>query len=346
MGPWRFVQPPGLKPLKNKYVARLLTADPDPKVPAEQHMKSIAMSAFLSGWPREHIEGILLESPVFGPRLRREPEVLADLLRDARARATPEQVDIYVEYLEADIAAARDAAQAIRWQSTEKIRVSSAATTMVLLAILTIADAAKTTTDLHLAVRRLGLASGTNRTVALRARNLLVKNRVLTRYLENPNKSRNDAYGYKLNLAQILKMAPDRVSRVDPALSELVSHEAFMRGALSPSGYRILAQLHPIQPRHTADVAQTVGLSPDWTRTKLRQLREHDLTYESAGQWRRCTNDELPVRLRRAATVLGTYGVTERRTAEYANEREHFRYRSFSPATKAGRESGEKKQTE
>ncbi len=153
MGPWRFVQPPGLEPLKNKYVARLLTADPDPKVPAEQHMKSIAMSAFLSGWPREHIEGILLESPVFGPRLRREPEVLADLLRDARARATPEQVDIYVEYLEADIAAARDAAQAIRWQSTEKIRVSSAATTMVLLAILTIADAAKTTTDLHLAVR-------------------------------------------------------------------------------------------------------------------------------------------------------------------------------------------------
>ena len=346
MGPYRFVQPPGLEPLKNKYVTRLLTSDPDSRVPAEQHIKSIAMSAFLAGWPRAYIERILLDSPVFGLGLRQKPEELDALLRDARARATTEQVDIHIEYLEADIAAARDAVQSIRWQSTEKICVSSSATTMVLLAILGIADKAKTTSDLHLAVQRVGLKSGKTRTVVSRAIKLLAHYGVLTKALKNPNKSQNDAGGYNLHLATILNLAPERRSRVDPALNELISNDAFIRGALGPSGYRIFAQLHPVKPRQTEDVAEQVGLTTPWTRTKLRQLKEHDLAYESAGHWRRCTNDELPDRLYRAAIVLGTNGVTERRTAQYANEQEHFRYRSFSSALKADRETGQTKQTE
>ena len=346
MGPYRFVQPPGLEPLKNKYVTRLLTSDPDSKVPAEQHIKSIAMSAFLAGWPWEYIEKILLDSPVFGLRLRQSPEELAALLRDARARATPEQVDIHIEYLEADIATARKAVQSVKWLSTEEIRVSSGATTMVLLAILSIAEKAKTTTDLHLAVRRLGVESGTSRTVAARAIQLLVDCKVLTPFLKNPNRSQKHASGYNLHLAAILKVAPEHISRLDPALTQLVSHEAFMWGALSHSGYRILAQLHPVQPRPHTDVAAQVGLTASWTRTKLRQLKEHGLAFESEGQWRRCTNDELLDRLDKAASKLGTSGRTERLKTQYASEQEHFRYRSFSAALKADRETGETKHTE
>ena len=346
MGPYRFVQPPGLEPLKNKYVIRLLTSDPDSRVPAEQHIKSIAMSAFLAGWPWEYIERLFFDSPVFGLRLRQKPEELAALLRDARARATPEQVDIHIEYLEADIAAARKAVQSVQWRSTKEIRLSSGATTMVLLAIFSIAEKAKTTSDLHLAVRRLGVESGTSRTVAARAIQLLVDYKVLTPFLKNPNRGRNHASGYNLHLAAILKVAPKHNSRLDPALTQLVSHEAFVWGALSHSGYRILAQLHPVQPRPHTDVAAQVGLTAPWTRTKLRQLKEHDLAFESEGQWRRCGNDELLDRLDEAARQLGTSGRTERISAQYANEQEHFRYRSFSAAQQADRETGEIKRME
>lgn len=341
LGPIRFVQPPGLKPLKRKYVMLLLNDSPNSKSATEQLMKSIAMSAFLAEWPRDHVAALLAESPAFGQLLQRKPELLEPLLSDARRRATPEQVEIHVENLLADIATARGAAQSIRWSSTPDIRVSSGATTMVLLAVLSIAEQAKTATDLHLAVRRVGLESGTNRSVASRALKLLTHYGVLTKSPANQNRRRFDADGYNLHLDAVARMSATRETQFDPALSQIAGHDAFRRGALSPSGFRTLAQLSPSQPLRVETIADRVSLTTAWTRTKLVQLRVYGLAFEEDSRWRRCSTDELPDRLDKAASLLGKNNETERLTAQYESEREHFRYRRISSTKKVDRDTGE-----
>lgn len=341
LGPCRFVQPPNLKPLKNKYVATLLNSAPSSQGSTERLMKSIAMSAFLAEWPWKNIEILLLDSPAFGPYLRQHPAVLEQLLVDARRRASPAQVEIHVENLLADIATARGGAPSINWASTPDIRVSSGATTMVLLAVLSIAERAKTTTDLHLAVRRVGIESGTNRSVASRALKLLAHYGVLTQSPANPNKQRFEADGYNLHLDAVIGRASTLVPRLDPALSQVVGHDAFRRGALSSSGYRILAALNSNRRVCVGAIAVQACLSVQWTGFKLRQLAHHGLAFSEDGQWQRCSADELPDRLDKAAQVLGKATETERLTAQYESEREHFRYQRISSTIKVDRDTGE-----
>lgn len=338
----RFVQPPTLQPLKDKYVTQLLVSSRSDTRPLERTLKSIAMSAFLSDWPMAHVERLFAESPAFGPVVQQQgTEWLQPLLRAARAHATPQQVDVHVEYLLADLKAARSALQSIRWPRVPGIPVSDGAATMVLHAILAVSERAKTTTDLHLSVRCIGLESGTNKSIASRAIRLLEHHGVLSRFPKRPKAPRGHSRGYDLNIAAITNMASKDTVSLDPVLANLFGHDAFRRGALSPSGFRILSALDPDIPNPVARIAQQVGLTTGWTKTKLQQLALYRLAVHRDGMWIRCTSDALRDRLHEAATHSGKAGESERLSSIYENERDHFLYRKVSLTKKVNRDTGE-----
>ena len=341
-GHMRFLQPQTLEPLKQKYVTQLLMSPRSTDEPSERALKSVAMSAFLSGWPAAFVEKLVLESPAFGPAVRqRGLEWLRPLLTAAQANATPEQVDVHVEYLLADLQAAKDALQSVRWKRVPDLPVSDGAVTMVLHAIIGVAARTKTTTDLHLSVRSIGLQSGTNRSIASRAIRLLECHHVLSRFPEGPQRRRGHARGYILHLDVLQKIAPKVDVRLDPVLAGHFGHDAFRRGALSPSGYRILMALNPVEPYSVAQVALKVGLTSGWTKTKLHQLALYRLASYNDGMWSRCSSEDLRVRLHEAATCSGKAGEGERLSLIYENERDHYLYRKDSLTKKVDRETGE-----
>jgi len=203
------------------------------------------------------------------------------------------------------------------------------------------ADKAATSRDLHLSVRRVGLESGTNRSVASRAIRRLNLVGVLTASLKSDVGPSWHAKGYDLNLTALENLVTHDAASFDGALAEYVHHDAFRRGALSPISLRILAAFSCQDGLRDADIAKRVGVSTGWAKTKLNQLSLYRLAARRDGRWTRCTNETLADRLNEAASFCGKLGEGARQSSIYMNERDHFRYIRVSPSTKVDRDTGE-----
>ena len=338
----RFQQPPDLPPLKEKYVALLLNAGTYSDDLLAKECKRVAMSAFGNKWPHEDVRRLLLESPGFGPMLQRVGNAnLEDLIRVSRAAATPERIADHVDDLRHRLEEARGLSQSIRWPRIPGLSVDNSATTKVLLAVLAMADKAATSTGLHLSVRRVGLESGTNRSVASRAIRRLHLVGVLTPSAKNDAGPSWHAKGYNLNLEVLGGLITHDAASFDGTLAEYVHHDAFRRGALSPISLRILAALSCQDGLKEADVAKRVGVSKGWAKTKLNQLALYRLVTRRESGWTRCPNEALSDRLNEAASYCGKLGEGARQSFIYMNERDHFRCLNVSPSTKVDRDTGE-----
>jgi len=323
-------------------VTRLLKVGTYPEDRLAKECKRIAMSAFGNKWPYDKVRRVLLESPGFGPMLQRLGDAnFEDLLRVSRAAATPERIADHVDDLRHRLDVARGLSQSIQWPRIPGLSVDNSATTKVLLAILAVSDKAATSTDLHLSVRRVGLESGTNRSVASRAIRRLHLVGVLTPSAKSDVGPSWHAKGYDLNLEALQDLVTDDVATFDGALADYVGHDAFRRGALSPVSLRILAALSCQDGIKEADVATRVRVSTGWAKTKLNQLALYRLVKRRDGGWTRCANEALADRLNEAASYCGKLGEGARQSSIYMNERDHFRYIRVSPSTKVDRDTGE-----
>ena len=326
-GAYMFNQPAGLKPLKSKYVNSLLNEPVDIGDTVHSVCLSIAMSAFVAGWPEAFVEKALSESPALGPAIaRRGLGRLKPIIRQAQINATPAAISDSVNQLRTEIATARSQALSAQWPKTPGISVENGTTTKVLLAILSIADAAATSTGLHLAVRRIGLESGTNKTVADRALRRLSSLGVLSPAAEPLVPVRGRANPYDLHLHAIPTYVPAGAKAFDHSLAPHASHDAFRRGALGPTGFKLMASLMEGDELTTAELAEMLSLSVGWVRNRLNMLMLYRLVSRSDNFWSRCPNRVLAERLEEAAWFEGKTGETERLTAQYAAEREYYLY--------------------
>jgi hypothetical protein len=339
----RFNQPAGFTPLKQKYVNSLLNEEVETRDAVHAVCYSIGMSAFACGWTFSYVEKMLSESPALGPSIqRRGVGRLTSIIAQAKADANPADITAYVNDLRVRLAGARTEIQSIRWPRIPGISVDNSATTKVLLAILEIADAAATTEGLHLSVRRVGIMSGTNKSVASRAIKRLAALHVLKHSVESASSQAWHANAYDLHLAAMAQFQSASEGVFDHTLVPFVSHDAFRRGALGPTSLRVLAALPPGTRLEASEVAAQVGLSSGWIKTILTdRLAAYRLVSRHGDFWFRCANDELPMRLDEAAAFGGKAGETARLSAVYAQERELFRYRSVTPNVKIDRETGE-----
>jgi hypothetical protein len=341
-GTYNFNQPAGLKPLKSKYVNILLNEPADIRDTVHSVCLSIAMSAFVAGWPEAFVEKALAESPALGPAIaRRGLGRLKPIIRQASINATPAAISDSVNQLRIEIAAARSQALSAKWPKTPGIPVENGTTTKVLLAILSVADAAATSTGLHLAVRRIGLESGTNKSVASRALKRLTHLRVLSSAAEPVVSEKWRANAYDLHLQAIARYVRAEAAAFDHSLAPYASHDAFRRGALGPTGFKLLASMMEGDELTAAELAATLSLSVGWVRTRLNALALYRLVSRSDHLWSRSSNGVLLERLDEAALFEGKAGESERLSAQYAAERQHYLYRTDSSGRSIDRDTGE-----
>ena len=338
----RFNQPAGFTPLKQKYVDPLLHEDVTTRDTVHSICLSIAMSAFASGWTFPFVEKMLLESPALGPNIqRRGTGRLTNILTQAKARSNPADISAHVNALRLRLAESRTAVQSVRWPRVDGISVDNSATTKVLLAVLDIADAAATTKGLHLASRRVGLESGTNKSVANRAIKRLRALEILRPATEPSATQHWHANGYDVNLDAVSRYSRSSEGMFDHTLSPFISHDAFRRGALGPTSLRVLATMLPGSRLEVSEIAQQVGLSAGWVKLILTdRLAVHRLVSRSGDFWSRCPNAKLAERLDEAAMFCGKAGERARLAAVYEQERHHYRYRRHSPDTVLDLETG------
>ena len=338
----RFNQPAGFAPLKQKYIDSLLHEEVDTSETVHKVCLSIAMSAFASGWAFSYVEKMLLESPALGPNIqKRGTGRLTNILTQAKARANPADISAHVNALRVRLAECRTAIQSVRWPRVDGISVDNSATTKVLLAILNIADAAATTRGLHLAVRRIGLESGTNKSVAGRAIKRLRALDILRPTTESSAAPKWHAKGYNINLDAVSRYSRSPEGVFDHTLIPYLSHDAFRRGALGPTSLRVLATMLPGARLEVSEIAEQVGLSAGWVKTILiDRLLVHGLVSHSGDFWTRCPSGALSEKLDDAARHCGTTGEGARRAAVYEQERHHFRWRRVSPDTYVERDTG------
>ena len=339
----RFNQPAGFAPLKQKYINMLLNEEVPTSDSIHSLCLSIAMSAFACEWPSAFVEKMLIESPALGPSVqKRGIGRLTKVLAQAKAHANRADISAYATAMRIRLAESRTALQSVRWPRVEGISVDNSATTKVLLAILDIADAAATTKGLHLAVRRVGIESGTNKSVAGRAIKRLCAVDVLQRATAPVDSPRWHANAYDLNLDALSRYSRSGTGVFDHTLLPSMGHDAFRRGALGPTSMRILATMLPGSRLEVSEIAEQVGLSAKWVKTLLTdRLLPHRVVSRSGDYWSRCANDVLPERLDEAAKHCGTMGQTARNAATYSEEQRHFRYRRVSAETLVDRETGE-----
>lgn len=339
----RFNQPAGYPHLKQKYINMLLNEEVPTSDSIHSLCLSIAMSAFASGWPSAFVEKMLAESPALGPSVqKRGIGRLTKVLAQAKARANEADISAYATAMRIRLAESRTALQSVRWPRVDGISVDNSATTKVLLAILDIADAAATTKGLHLAVRRVGVESGTNKSVADRAIKRLCAVDVLQRATAPVNSPGWHANAYDLNLDALSRYSRSCTGVFDHTLLPFMGHDAFRRGALGPTSMRILATMLPGSRLEVSEIAEQVGLSTKWVKTLLMdRLLVHSVVSRSGDYWSRCPNDALEEILSRAARNCGTMGQTARNAATYSEEQRRFRYRRVSPETSLDLQTGE-----
>lgn len=300
------------------------------------------MSAFVAGWPEAFVEKALSESPALGPAIaRRGLGRLKPIIRQAKIKATPAAISDSVNQLRIEIAEARSKALSAKWPTTSGIPVENGTTTKVLLAVLSVADAAATSTGLHLAVRRIGLESGTNKSVASRALRRLTRLGVLSAAAEPVVAERWRANAYNLHLQAIARYVPEGAAAFDHSLAPYANHDAFRRGALGPTGFKLLAAMMEGDELTAAELAEMLSLSSGWVRNRLNLLALYRLVYRSDNLWSRCSNGVLLDRLNEAAKFEGKAGESDRLTAQYAAERQHYLYRPDGSGRLIDRETGE-----
>jgi hypothetical protein len=338
----RLNQPAGFAPLKQKYIDALLHEEVDTSETVHKVCLSIAMSAFASGWAISFVEKMLLESPALGPNIqKRGIGRLTNILTQAKARANPADISAHVNALRVRLAESRTAIQSVRWPRVDGIRVDNSATTKVLLAILDIADAAATTRGLHLAVRRIGLESGTNKSVAGRAIKRLRALDILRATTGSSDAQHWHAKGYDVNLDAVSRYSRSSEGVFDHTLIPYLSHDAFRRGALGPTSLRVLATMLPGSRLEVSEIAEQVGLSGDWVKVILTdRLAAYRLVSRSGDFWSRCPNAVLAERLDEAALFCGKAGERARLAAVYEQERHHFRWERVSPDIYVERDTG------
>lgn len=248
---------------------------------------------------------------------------------------------VYVNALRVRLAESRTAIQSVRWPRVDGISVDNSATTKVLLAVFDIADAAATTKGLHLASRRDGLESGTNKTVSNRAIKRLRALDILRPATESSAAPKWHAKGYDVNLDAVSRYSRSPEGVFDHTLIPHLSHDAFRRGALGPTSLRVLATMLPGSRLEVSEIAEQVGLSAGWvTVILIDRLAAYRLVSRSGDFWSRCPNDVLAERLDEAAMFCGKAGERTRLAAVYEQESQHFRWRRVSPDTYVERDTG------
>lgn len=341
-GTFVFNQPAGLKPLKKKYVDILLNEPADIRETVHAVCLRIAMSAFAAEWPEAFVHKALLESPALGPAIAgRGQGRLAAILCQARIDATPAAISDSVNQLRIQIGEARSLALSAQWPKTSGICVENGTMSKVLLSILSIADMAATSTGLHLAARRVGLASGTNKTVAARALKRLTRLGVLSPAAEPVQSEKWRANAYNLNLRAIQRYVPTGATVFDHTLVPYTNHDAFRRGALGPTGFKLMAAMMEGDEFTAAELAEALSLSVGWVRNRLNHLALYRLVSRSDTLWSRCSNRVLLERLEEAARFEGKMGESDRLAAQYSSERQHYLYRANSRGQLVDRETGE-----
>lgn len=337
-----FNPPAGLKPLKRRYVHELLHGELDDPERFHEAFLPPAMAAFAAGWPDTFVERLLMDSPVLGPIARmRGTSRLQNVLAKAKASAHRARVNDYVSQLRIDLAEARSIALSIQWPKIEGVRVHNASMTKVLIAILDVADLAATTRDIHLATRRIGLASGTDKSVASRAIRKLVRLGILHPSEASKSARRGDANGYDLKLPALGALAADGEHPFDHRVWKHLSHDAFRRGVLGPSAFRVLACLSDQTPMDVSDVAGAVGLSRGWVKQLLDKMALYRLAIRRDGRWLRVPESAIPAALDEAARHSRHFRRGERMHNTYESERQHFRYQTLRPGVQVDRGTGE-----
>lgn len=340
-GTYVFNSPAGLKPLKKMYVDTLLYEPADIRDTVHAVCFSIAMSAFAAGWPEAFVHKALLESPALGPTIaKRGRGRLTSILRQARINAAPAKMSDSVNQMRIEIAQARSQALGGKWPKTPGLSVEDGTMTKVLLSILEIADKAATLKGLHLASRRIGLASGTNKTVANRALKRLTRLGVLSPAAQSLTSEKWRANAYNLHILAISDYVQAEAATFDYSLAQYANHDAFRRGALGPTGFKLMACMMEGDEMTAAELAEMLSLSVGWVRNRLNLLALYRLVSRSDNLWSRCSNRVLLERLDEAANFEGKAGETERLEAQYSSERQHFLYRTDSRGRLIHRESG------
>lgn len=341
-----FNPPAGLKPLKRRYVHELLFGELDDPERFHEAFLPPAMAAFAAGWPESFVERLLVDSPALGPvAIQRGSARLQNVLAKAKASAHQARINDYVNQLRINLAEARSLALSVKWPKVEAAKVHDASMTKVFLAILDVADQAATTSDLHLGVRRIGLASGTDKSVASRAIRRLVKLGVLSHSVASASARRGDANGYDLHLSELERLKPEGERFFDHRIREHLKHDAFRRGVLGPSGFRILASMSDQLPMEVIDIASAVGLSRGWVKHLIEQLALYRLVVRRGSQWLRAQPSEIPQGLDEAVRHTMQHGKTQQLQAIYEAERQQFRYRTVRPGVQVDRETGEIERT-
>lgn len=337
-----FNPPAGLKPLKRRYIHELLYSELDDPQRFHEAFLPPAMAAFAAGWPDSFVERLLVDSPALGPvAVKRGPARLQNVLAKAKASAHAGRVNDHVNQLRIHLAEARSLALSVKWPKVDGAKVHDASMTKVFLAILDVADAAATASDLHLGVRRIGLASGTDKSVASRSIRRLIRLGVLSPSRASASARRGDANGYDLHLAALNGFESEGTRVFDHQVGEYLSHDAFRRGVLGPSAFRILVSMSDQTTTEVTDIASAVGLSRGWVQQLLGKMALYRIVLRRGGQWLRAPKPQVLQGLNEAVGHSTQSGKAQRLQATYEAERQHFKYRPMQPGMQVNRDTGE-----